>query len=286
MKLSLVTTTPEVQAQVPVALLSGSFPERLAKAVQLGYAGVELMVRRPAELDGADIAALVLRCGLEIAAIASGAVALLDRLTLLSRDRAAGAAAEQRLDELIEFAAAARAPLVTIGGFRGRLANAAWTDAQGARAHLVEILNSASEKAAQVGVRLVIEPLNRYESDVVNTAAEGLTLFREVGHSHLGLLLDTFHMNIEEPTYAESIEQGMAGGRLWHVHLGDSNRLPPGQGHIDFAAIMAALRRVKYRGYLSAELLARPDADGAAAATIEYLKSLTEGLASTHIEST
>ena len=86
----------------------------------------------------------------------------------------------------------------------------------------------------RVGVRLAIEPLNRYESDVVNTAAEGLALIHEVGHSHLGLLLDTFHMNIEEPTYAGSIEQGMASGRLWHFHLGDSNRLPAGQGHIPF----------------------------------------------------
>jgi sugar phosphate isomerase/epimerase len=274
MKLSLVTTTPEVPAPVPVALLNGSFTERLEKAVQVGCAGVELMALRPADLDGADIAAQVSHCGLEIAAIGSGAVALLDRLTLLSHDPAAGAAAEQRLYELIDFAAAARAPLVTIGGFRGRLANAVWTDARGARAHLVEILGSAAEKAEQVGVRLAIEPLNRYESDVVNTAAEGLALIREVGHSHLGLLLDTFHMNIEEPTYAGSIAQGMASGRLWHIHLGDSNRLPPGYGHIDFGEIVAALRKVRYDGYLSAEHVPRPDPDGAAAATARHMLSI------------
>ena len=62
MKLSVVMTTPEVQAHVPVALLSGSFTERLEKAVQLGYAGVELMVLRPTDLDGADIAAQVSSC--------------------------------------------------------------------------------------------------------------------------------------------------------------------------------------------------------------------------------
>ena len=83
MKLAVVTTTPEVQGFVPVALLSGAFTERLERAAQLGYDGVELMVQRPAELDGADIAAQVSYCGLEIAAIASGAIAMLDRLTLL-----------------------------------------------------------------------------------------------------------------------------------------------------------------------------------------------------------
>ena len=104
MKLSVVTTTPEVQGFVPVALLSGTFTERLERAAQLGYDGVELMVQRPAELDGADIAAQVSYCGLEIAAIASGAIAMLDRLTLLGGDPAACAAAGQRLNQLIDFA--------------------------------------------------------------------------------------------------------------------------------------------------------------------------------------
>lgn len=274
MKLSVTTTTPEVQAPVPVALLSGSFAERLEKAARVGCAGVELMALRPADLDGTDIAAQVSRCGLEIAAIGSGAVALLDRLTLLSCDRAVGAAAEQRLHELIDFAGAARAPLVTIGGFRGRLAGPAWADRAAARAYLLETLHRAAERAAHADVRLVLEPLNRYESDIVNTAAEGLALIEEVGHSHLGLLLDTFHMNIEESTYAGAIEPVMAAGRLWHIHLGDSNRLPPGQGHIDFGEIVAALHGTGYAGYLSAELYPRPDPDAAAEMTIRHMCSV------------
>ena len=267
MKLSVVTTTPEVQGNIPVALLRGVFAERLERAAQLGYDGVELMAQHPAELDGADIAAQVSYCGLEIAAVASGAIPFLDRLTLLAADPAARAAAEQRLHQLINFAAAARAPLVTIGGFRGRLANLQGAEPSAARGYLVEVLRRAAERASASGIRLVLEPLNRYESDIVNNAAEGLALLDEVGHSHLGLLLDTFHMNIEEPTYAGSIEQVMAAGRLWHVHLGDSNRLPPGQGHIPFGDIVAALRQTGYHGYLSAELFPRPDPDSAAVAT-------------------
>jgi sugar phosphate isomerase/epimerase len=274
MKLSVVTTTPEVHAPVPVALLSGSFPERLEKAVQLGYAGVELMALRPADLDGADIAAQVSYCGLTIAAIASGAIAILDKLTLLARDRETGAAAEQRLHQLIDLAAAARAPLVTIGGFRGRLANAAWTDAQGARAHLVTILRRAAERAAAAGVRLALEPLNRYESDIINNAEEGLALLEEVEHKNLGLLLDTFHMNIEEAQYDASIRRVAGAGRLFHIHLGDSNRLAPGQGHLDFPTILTSLCAVGYHGYLSAELLALPSGDAAAANTAQHMRSL------------
>jgi sugar phosphate isomerase/epimerase len=274
MRLSVVTTTPEVQAQVPVALLSGFFAERLERAAQLGYDGVELMTLRPAELDAADIAAQVSYCGLAIAAVASGAIPFQDRLTLLAAHPATRAAAEQRLHQLIDFASAVRAPLVTIGGFRGRLTNMDGTSQEDARDYLVQVLRRATERAASCGIRLALEPLNRYESDIVNTAAEGLALIEEVGHGHLGLLLDTFHMNIEEPTYAGSIAQAMAARRLWHIHLGDSNRLPPGQGHIEFDAIVAALRRTGYNGYLSAELFPRPNPDSAAAATATHMRAV------------
>jgi sugar phosphate isomerase/epimerase len=274
MKLSVVTTTPEVQAHVPVALLRGSFAERLEKAVQMGYAGVELMALRPVDLDGGDVAAQVSYCGLEIVAVASGAIAMLDKLTLLAGAPETGAEAERRLYQLIDFAAAARAPLVTIGGFRGRLANAVWTDAQGARGYLVSVLRRAAERAATVGVRLALEPLNRYESDIINNAAEGLALVEEVGHKSLGLLLDTFHMNIEETQYDAAIRSLARAGRLFHVHLGDSNRLAPGQGHLDFPTILTSLCAVGYHGYLSAELLARPDGDAAAANTAQHMRSL------------
>lgn len=274
LKLALVIPTPEVQATIPVALLTGSFTQRLEKAVRLGYDGVELMALRPAELDPLALRAQLSWRRLGVAAVASGAIALLERLTLLAADREASRRAEVRLHELITFAAALGAPLVTIGGFRGRLASPAWADRTAARAYLVETLGQAAQKAAEAGVRLALEPLNRYESDIVNTAAEGLALIDEIGHSHLGLLLDTFHMNIEEPAYASSIEQVMDAGRLWHVHLGDSNRLPPGGGHIKFGDITAALRRTGYDGYLSAELFPLPDPDSAAELTARHMRPL------------
>jgi len=269
MKLALAIPTPDVNVPIPLALLEGSFSERLRKAAQLGYDGVELMAARPGGLDAREIHARVSAQGLEVAAVASGAVYMVDGLTLLAADEEVGRRAVARLYALIDLAAALGAPLVTVGGFRGRLAWAGGGSPAWAR--LVETLGGAAGRAAAKGVRLVLEPLNRYESDVVNNAAEGLALIEEVGHSHLGLLLDTFHVNIEEPSLCGCFRQAMAAGRLWHVHLGDSNRLPPGQGHIDFGGIVAALRQVGYAGYLSAELLPRPDPDAAAAATIEYM---------------
>lgn len=270
MKLAFAMTTPEVNAPVPVALASGSFAERLEKAARWGYDGVELMAARPHELDAALIRAQVVSMGLEVAAIASGAVFLVDKLTLLAADADVMCRAAARLDALIDFAAAVSAPIVTIGSFRGRLA---WAG-DGARKRLIETLRSAAAHAADQGVRLVLEPLNRYESDIIQNTGEALAFLDEVGHSHLGLLLDTYHVNIEEPSMTECFRQGMAAGRLWHVHLGDSNRLPPGQGHFDFAGVAATLKECGYTDYLSAELLPRPDPDAAAEATIRHMRRL------------
>lgn len=271
MKLALATPTPEVKTPIPVALLSGAFAERMQKAAHLGYDGVELMVIRPDELKVSEIHAQVSAAGLEVAAIATGAIYMADKLTLLASDPKLSRQAATRLDALIDLAEALEAPIVTIGSFRGRLA---WAGGPEARETLVEILRKAADKAMRHGVRLVLEPLNRYEGDIVVTAEEGLGLIEEVGHSHLGLLLDTYHVNIEESSLADPFRQTMAAGRLWHVHLGDSNRLPPGQGHLDFDRIVAALHESGYQGYLSAELLARPDPDTAAEATIKYMRQL------------
>ncbi len=274
MKLAPAITTPEVETTVPVALLSGPFSERLRKAARLGYDGVELMVVRPEELSVDDIGNQVSKLGLEVAAIASGAIYMTDRLTLLAADPQVSRQAVTRLYALIDLAGALGAPLVTIGSFRGRLE---WAGGQQARGTLVAILRVGAEKAMAQGVRLVLEPLNRYESDILNNADQGLAFIEEVGHSHLGLLLDTYHANIEEPSLTECFRQAKAADRLWHVHVADSNRLPPGQGHTDFQNIVATLRELDYRGYLSAELLAGRDPDAAAQETIRHMRQHVPG---------
>jgi sugar phosphate isomerase/epimerase len=195
-----------------------------------------------------------------------------DGLYLLHADSEVAARARIRLDELIAFAAEVGAPLVTIGSFRGKLA---WAGADG-RAQFAEILSRAAEHAAAASVRLALEPLNRYEADLINTADEGLTFIDEVGHAALGLLLDTYHVNIEEASWEAPFRRLMQAGRLWHVHLGDNNRLPPGDGMIDFCTLVHTLRTLGYSGALSAELLARPDPDTAARRTVEHMRPLLE----------
>ena len=268
MKLALCTTTPEVPVPVPVALLSGSFSERLDKAVALGCDGLELMVLDPDQLDASKLIQEIRTRGLEITAIGTGVQFLVDRLTLLAEDAATERRAFRRFEKLADLAVAFGAPVVTIGSFRGKLA---W-GGDGARQRLVGTLRRCAESAGAKDIQVALEPLNRYESDFINTAEEGMSLVEEIDHPAFGLLLDTFHMNIEEPNIAGGIHT--AAPRLWHVHLGDSNRLPPGQGHFDFALVIDTLHQVGYTDYLSAELLARPDPDTAAVATIRAMRQL------------
>ena len=271
MKLALATQTPEVDPPPPVALLSGTFPERMAKARDLGYDGVELMVARPQQVDAASLLDAVRRAGLEVAAIASGPIFMLDQITLVSASAEISRQASQRLTGLVDLAARMEAPLVTIGSFRGKLA---WAGDPMARSRLLEMIREAADYAARSGVRLVIEPLNRYETDIIRNAGEGLAFLAELDHPDVGLLLDTFHMNIEEADTAAALIEVWQAGRLWHIHLGDSNRLPPGSGHFDFAALVRCLTALGYQGYLSAELLSLPDPDTAAVQTITALRRL------------
>jgi sugar phosphate isomerase/epimerase len=100
----------------------------------------------------------------------------------------------------------------------------------------------------------------------------------EVDHPSVGLLLDTFHVNIEESSWTVPFHQAMRARKLFHVHLGDNNRLPPGQGLIDFPAILSTLEENGYTGWLSAELLGIPDLDTAGQKTMDYMSHLMKVL--------
>jgi sugar phosphate isomerase/epimerase len=138
--------------------------------------------------------------------------------------------------------------------------------------YLIEGLQECARMASEHSVRFVLEPLNRYETDLVHSVSDGLDLLERIGAENIGLLLDTFHMNIEEPNIEESIHR--CGDRIFHFHLADSNRWYPGAGHLDIRSILDALNATGYDGYISGEFLPKPNADTAAKRNIDYLRQL------------
>lgn len=270
MKIGLVVCGPDV-AYGPLALLEGEFEEKLRKAARLGCDGVELMVRDPAALDWTALKTALASVGLEVPQVVTGELYGADGLCLVTADEHLYRRAEERLQAVIDLAAALGA-MVNLGRVRGRLdllglpaeaSRQAWEIA-------VERLERTMRYAAGRGVRITLEPLNRYETDFILTAAEGRRLIDDLGCENAGLMLDVFHMNIEEASFREGFQA--AGNRLWHVHVADSNRRYPGSAHLDFGSVFAALEEMGYQGYLSAELLPWPDPDTAARKTMEFLR--------------
>jgi sugar phosphate isomerase/epimerase len=185
--------------------------------------------------------------GLGVPTLGTG-MAVADGLSFAHPDPDARARAVQRVLGHVRLAAAIGSA-VTIGSLSGRL---------GSRPGALQCLSEVCRAAEPLGVTVLLEPLNRYECDYINTVADALRIMDEVGAPNLRLLADTFHMNIEETDPAGSLET--AGDRLGHVHLADSNRRAPGHGHLDFAGVFAALARIRYSGYLSLEVFPLPDA--------------------------
>ena len=112
-------------------------------------------------------------------------------------------------------------------------------------------LREVAPHAEDAGVKLAVEVLNRFENNFLNTADEGVRLVDMVGSPAVGLLLDTFHMNIEEYSMRDAIRA--AGKRIYAFHACENNRAAPGKGLVDWVGVRDALRAVEYQGPLVIE---------------------------------
>ena len=233
--------------------------ECVAVSRELGFEGIEISMRSPGELDRDELEALLRDGGLELAALASGR-SFSRRALAVRRRRDEAAPGRLARDELTDYAAAFGAPVI-VGLVRG--GRPPDGDMAAALARFEASMRECADRAAGLGTGLLIEAINRYETALLNTAAETLATVERIGRSNVSVLLDAFHMNIEEVSIAGAIQA--VGPRLGHFHLVDSNRHAAGLGHLDFGEIAAALSDAGYGGWLSAEVLPLPD-DRAAAA--------------------
>jgi D-psicose/D-tagatose/L-ribulose 3-epimerase len=115
----------------------------------------------------------------------------------------------------------------------------------------VEFLRALDPALRDEGVTLAIEPLNRFETYYLNTAADAVRLVQEAASPRVGILLDTFHANIEEKNVPAAYR--LCGQHLAHVHTCENDRGIPGSGHIDWPGVFAALQEIGYDGWLTIE---------------------------------
>ena len=216
-----------------------------------GFDVIELPLETPGDWDPVRTARLLAEHGLG----ATVCAVMPPGRELVAAPSAVVAATQDYLRRCIDAAAAVGSGVVA--GPMYASVGRTWRPAPGERARLaadlVAALAPVAEHAAASGVRLGIEPLNRYETSVVNTVAQGLEMIADLPATSVGLTLDTYHLNIEEQDPAGAVRAACGAGRLAHVQVCANDRGAPGADHMDWPALRDALAAVGYAGPLCIE---------------------------------
>jgi sugar phosphate isomerase/epimerase len=252
MSFSIVVTTAE--SRFSAVAFRGDLADNLARVKRLGYQGVELSFRDPKTVDVAGLKVLLEKHDLPVVALATGRAWGEDRLSFTDHDPAVRRQTSVRVAEYLDLARTLNA-MVILGLIRGRIPDG--VKPAMARRWARDAIRRAADKGARDGIRLVIEPINRYETNFLHDIDETLAFLEDVDRENVGILADTFHMNIEDASISGSLRR--AGRSLFHIHVADSNRWAPGCGHLDFSEVLGTLRAMRYPGYVSVECLPKPD---------------------------
>ncbi|NLA06268.1 MAG: sugar phosphate isomerase/epimerase [Firmicutes bacterium] len=254
LKLAYMVATPDVRLESALGY-SGSLESAAMILKELGYDGMELTVANPSLLDWGLIANIAAGVGLDIPMICTGEVFAQEGLGLADPDADVRAAALERVKHVIRLASYLGA-MVNIGRSRGRYEELIPREQTENWAYdaFLELANYAQER----DVTIALEPIASHVCNFINSTQDGLEWVTRVNHPNFRLMVDIYHMNIEDRTPMDESLRA-AGDALVYVHLCDSNRKPPGWGHIDFAQFISDLRAAGYKGWVSAEVFNYPD---------------------------
>jgi D-psicose/D-tagatose/L-ribulose 3-epimerase len=211
---------------------------------EIGFDIIEICVEDPATIDVGAISSRASGAGVGVTVCG----AFGPGRDLSSEDPAIRGSGLEYLRRCIDYARDLGSPFVS-GPMYAAVGNARLLDKAARREQWLRAaasLGAASSYAAERSIKLALEPLNRFETDLVNTVDQGLRLIEDVGADNVGLLLDTFHMNIEEKDVPAAIRRSM--GRIVEFHACSNDRGTPGEDHLPWLEIAAALRAARYDG--------------------------------------
>lgn len=225
---------------------SAKFGPYIEKVAKLGFDIIEVAAHHINEYSDAELAT-IRQSARDNGIILTAGIGPSKTKNLSSEDASVRAAGKAFFERTLSNVA--KLDIHTIGG----ALHSYWpidysqpVDKAGDYARGVEGINGIADFANDLGINLCIEVLNRFENHVLNTAAEGVAFVKDVGKNNVKVMLDTFHMNIEEDSFGEAIRT--AGPLLGHFHTGESNRRVPGMGRMPWHEIGLALRDINYTG--------------------------------------
>ncbi len=215
---------------------------RMALLAECGFSAVELNVFEPEGIDAAALRAWLSGFGLRMTAFASGATAKAFNLALSHTDETLRRLSVNRCRRFLEFAGEMGAGVI-VGFMKGGPA--------ATREPLLRSLSELTPVAETLGVDLILEATNHYESGVCNRVDQTLAVLDEIASPRMKMLPDTFHMNIEERDMLAALDA--CAGRYVSVHLSDNNRLLPGHGCLDFGRVVRHLIGRGFTGVFALE---------------------------------
>jgi 5-keto-L-gluconate epimerase len=244
------------------------FEHSIKKASEFGYDGIELALKYPEEIDTNNLQALLDKYHMEVSCISTGQVFADTGLMFTDPNPQRRNQVKEIFKGMIDLAAD-YSQMVNIGRIRGKIED---DGKEAAEQRFIETASELCDYANPLGVTLILEPVNRYEINFINSVEEGVDLLNKMNKTNLKLMPDVFHMNIEDRTIGGELAKYIE--HIAYIHIADSNRLAPGQGHTDFQDIFLNLKQVKYRGWMSIEILPKPEPDTAALQAAQYLRKL------------
>lgn len=245
--------------------IQASLREALSTLVTLEYEGVELHISNPFTLNCNLLMDNLNESDLKVSAISTGLSYIKYGYSLCSINDANREMALKFFKKYIEVARMLDGGIVVIGLARGRSDSIHHDEAKKKLMDSLQVLNDYSKN---MGVSLVLEPLNRNETNLINKVSEAINIIKTLDNVHL--LLDTYHTWLEEDVYVTLSQYGKYAK---HIHVADTDRLPPGLGKLKWSEIIKILNSVGYSGYLSVEALMEPNYFESLKIAIKTLKS-------------
>lgn len=271
MKIHYQVATPEVTYSPNVTSMQGDIYENIDKLKEYGYDGVELMTRNTDLIDENKIVNYIKNKNMDISMVCTGEVYGEDGLTLTSPDFEIREATKRRLKKLIDFAEKCNSNL-NIGRVRGFYCKELSESETEKLA--IENLRELCDYAKVKNVKLLMEPVTRLQTNFINSTQDGIEFCKRVNRENFKLMLDIYHMNIEDPCILNSLKE--ARGFVEHIHFADKNRRILGSCGMDFKKIINTLKEINYKNVVSLEIFQIPNQNKAAELSINYLKKIME----------
>ena len=259
MKLSIVSGLNETRNSQDEIIKNFS---RLCEFLKsINYDGIELSLLEPEKIDAKRLNEIRDSYNFEIPAIGTGSTYIRFGYSLGHQNEQIREKAIKRIEAYIDFAQELQSKVI-IGLIRGRYIYDS----------IISSLRECCQFAENAGVMLLFEPINRFEIDSYNTISESVNLIEEIDSNYFKLLIDSYHIHLEEDPgfiwdYLKDITQHVA-----HLHLADCTRRAPGTGHFDFRTFLNIFKNSGYNGFASIETIMKPSFEEVAIESSEYLR--------------